>query len=112
MLVFRSLNPEARVREKVRAVQVVPVDVRDDDVAHVFRPDAEARQGSRGALIRRRPPASKELVAVETGIHEHVPSARQSGEPYHQRDVRAATRVGTRHERGDGKRSSVPYRTA
>src|SRR5690349_13801962 len=36
MLEFVPLEPDARLREQIGAVQVVPMDVRDDDVADVL----------------------------------------------------------------------------
>lgn len=45
--VFLTLDSHPRVREEVRAVRVIPVDVRDHHVRHVLRRDAERRERPR-----------------------------------------------------------------
>ena len=40
VLVLRPLDPDARLGEKIRAVEVIPVHVRDDDVRDLLRTDA------------------------------------------------------------------------
>src|SRR6185437_11977931 len=60
MFELLALDPDARLGKEIDAVEVIPVDVRDDDVAHVFRLHTGALHGfARWNEIRRMPPIQK-----------------------------------------------------
>src|SRR5271154_1671921 len=50
MTVLVALDPDARLWKQIRAVEVIRVDMRDDDVGDVLWPHAELGQGCRRRL--------------------------------------------------------------
>ncbi len=104
VVVLLTLQPELRAREQIRAVQMIPVDVSDDDVGDLIGLDPEpGLQGVAGPHVVDRLPLRHELVAIEPRIDEDDALGR-SQDPDHHRDVEPARgiRVGDerRHTKG------------
>ena len=104
MLELLALNPDARLRKEIDAVEMIPMHVRDDDVRDVFRLHARARDRFTRRHEVGRIPACHEAVAVKAGIHEHVATVGTLDEPDHHRDVESAAGVGAGDEPGHAKR--------
>lgn len=107
--VLVPLQPDLRPREQVGAVGVVPVDVREDDVGHVVRPEADPLDRLARPDVPGRMPLAHELVAVEAGIHQDRP-AFAPHHPEHHRDVdgvraRRAGNQGALRELRDGRKA-------
>ena len=101
MLVFVALNPDFGVWEEVGTVEVVPVDVRHDEVCHLFRPHTRARDGSARLDVIRRLPSLNEVRAMKARVEKHIPAIRTSDQPDHHGDIEATTRVGAGDEARD-----------
>src|SRR5437867_6758191 len=67
MLHLLSLQPDACTRKEIGAVEMIPVDVRDDDVGDVLGPDTERRERGTGTHEPGGLPSVQKLVAVEAG---------------------------------------------
>jgi len=65
-----GLEPDARVREQIDAVGVIPVNVRDDDVRDIVGSNPGALEGLSGCLVVARLPLDDELVVVKAGVDE------------------------------------------
>ena len=98
MLELLALNPDARLRKEIDAVEMIPMHVRDDDVRDVLRLHPARATASLGGMKSGRLPARDQAVAMKPGVDEHVAAVGTLEQPDHHRDVEAPARIGAGDE--------------